>query len=175
MSAPTRKRRWLAICAITASGVLVATPAGAASGRGHAPFGTRTLNQLAAEREQSTGMLSPNVAEDDDDGNEADEIAEGADQYAEARTSPGVVAPGAYGAAWSSLASLPSTTGSWRNITDLPYNSDDPRYRDIDSNSSGGSGDVTGRMAAIAADDDGYVYAGSAGGGVWRSGRGGGH
>ncbi|MFJ9379125.1 hypothetical protein [Streptomyces sp. NPDC101455] len=65
--------------------------------------------------------------------------------------------------------------GRWRNITDLPYNSDDPRYRDYDSNSNGGSGNVTGRMAAMAADDDGYVYAGSAGGGVWRSRTGGGH
>jgi hypothetical protein len=138
------------------------------------PFGVRVLGQLAKEREQSVGAMSPHVAADDD-GNEADEIAEGADQYAEARTSPGVVAPGAYGAAWRDLTNLPSTGGRWRNITDLPYNSDDPRYRDIDSNSSGGSGDVTGRMAALAADDDGYVYAGSAGGGVWRSRTGGGH
>ncbi len=87
------------------------------------------------------------TAQDSDGGNESGEIAEGADQYAEARTSPGVVAPGAYGAAWSSLNKLPSTGGSWRNVTDLPYNSDDPRYRDFDSNSSGGSGNVTGRLA----------------------------
>lgn len=176
MSAPTRKRRWLTICAITASAALVTTPAGAASGGGKNTFGARALARLAAEREHSVGTVSPKVkAEDDDGGNEADEIAEGADQYAEARTSPGIVAPGAYGAAWNALTDLPSTGGSWRNITDLPYNSDDSRYRDIDSNSSGGSGNVTGRMAAMAADDDGYVYAGSAGGGVWRSGRGGGH
>jgi hypothetical protein len=114
-------------------------------------------------------------AKDGDGGEGADEIAEGADQYAEARTAPGVVAPGAYGAAWNSLSNLRSTGGDWHNVTNLPYNSDDPRYRDIDSNSSGGSGNVTGRMAALAADDDGYVYAGSAGGGVWRSKRGGGH
>ncbi len=144
---------------------------------GRHPFGVRALAQLAAEREQSVGAISPKAKADDDggdDGNEADEIAEGADQYAEARTSPGIVAPGAYGAAWTSLTNLPTTGGSWRNITNLPYNSDDPRYRDYDSNSSGGSGNVTGRMAAMAADDDGYVYAGSAGGGVWRSRTGGG-
>lgn len=179
MSAPTRKRRWLTICAITASAGLFAIPASAAPGKhDSSPFGARTLGQLASEREHSNsvGSVTPKAtAEDPDDGNEADEIAEGADQYAEARTAPGVVAPGAYGAAWQSLANLPSTGGNWRHITDLPYNSDDPRYRDIDSNSSGGSGNVTGRMAAMAADDDGYVYAGSAGGGVWRSGTGGGH
>ena len=167
MSAPTRKRRWLTICAITASAALVAIPAGAAPGANGSPFGARTLAQLAAERAQSVGAITPKAkAQDDgggDDDNEADEIAEGADQYAEARTSPGVVAPGAYGAAWTSLTNLPSTGGSWHNITNLPYNSDDSRYRDYDSNSSGGSGNVTGRMAAMAADDDGYVYAGSAG------------
>ncbi|MGV9607038.1 glycosyl hydrolase [Streptomyces sp. NPDC003631] len=179
MPAPTRKRRWLTICAITASAGLFAIPASAAPGKhDSSPFGARTLGQLASEREHSNsvGSVTPKAtAEDPDDGNEADEIAEGADQYAEARTAPGVVAPGAYGAAWQSLANLPTTGGNWRHITDLPYNSDDPRYRDIDSNSSGGSGNVTGRMAAIAADDDGYVYAGSAGGGVWRSTTGGGH
>ncbi|MEU6773696.1 glycosyl hydrolase [Streptomyces sp. NPDC046759] len=174
MSVPSRRRRWFTVCALTASAALVAIPPSAASGRSTSPFGVRVLGQQAKEREQSVGAMSPHLS-GDDDGNEADEIAEGADQYAEARTSPGVVAPGAYGAAWHDLTHLRSTGGSWRNITDLPYNSDDPRYRDIDSNSSGGSGYVTGRMAAIAADDDGYVYAGSAGGGVWRSRSGGGH
>ncbi|MGW3209833.1 glycosyl hydrolase [Streptomyces sp. NPDC001135] len=174
MSLPTHRRRWLTVCALTASAALVAIPPSTASGRGVSPFGVRTLGQLAKGRAQSVGAASPHAAADDD-GNEADEIAEGADQYAEARTSPGVVAPGAYGAAWRHLTNLASTGGRWHHLTDLPYNSDDPRYRDIDSNSSGGSGNVTGRMAAIAADDDGYVYAGSAGGGVWRSRTGGGH
>ncbi|MER5914847.1 glycosyl hydrolase [Streptomyces sp. NPDC001982] len=175
MPAATRKRRWLTICAITASAGLIAIPAGAAPARHGSPFGVRAQAQLAAERDGSAGVVTPSLAGEDDDGGEADEIAEGADQYAEARTSPGIVAPGAYGAAWSSLANLRGTGGSWSNITDLPYNSDDGRYRDFDSNSSGGSGYVTGRMAAMAADDDGYVYAGSAGGGVWRSRSGGGH
>ncbi|MET8097191.1 glycosyl hydrolase [Streptomyces sp. NPDC005236] len=175
MSATTRKRRLLTICAITASAALMAIPAGAAPGGGGSPFGVRALKQLGTEHRESVGAVTPKAVAEDDDGNEADEIAEGADQYAEARTSPGVVAPGAYGAAWAGLANMPSTKGSWRNVTDLPYNSDDSRYRDYDSNSSGGSGNVTGRMTAMAAGSDGYVYAGSAGGGVWRSRSGGGH
>ncbi|MER6458524.1 glycosyl hydrolase [Streptomyces sp900105245] len=175
MSVPTRRRRWFTVCALTASAALAVIPPSAASGRGANPFGVHVLDQLAHEREQSVGAAAPHLAADDDDGNEADEIAEGADQYAEARTSPGVVAPGAYGAAWRDLSRLRSTGGDWHHLTGLPYDSDDRRYRDIDSNSSGGSGDVTGRMAAVAADDDGYVYAGSAGGGVWRSRGGGGH
>ncbi|MCH0559206.1 glycosyl hydrolase [Streptomyces sp. MUM 16J] len=174
MSVPTRSRRWFTVCALTASAALVAIPPSSAAGRGATPFGARVLGQIAKERVQSSGTVSPHVAADDKDGNESDEIAEGADQYAEARTSPGIVAPGAYGAAWNDLTHLRSAGGRWHNVTDLPYNSDDPRYRDFDSNSSGGSGNVTGRMAALAADDDGYVYAGSAGGGVWRSRTGGG-
>ncbi|UXY28808.1 glycosyl hydrolase [Streptomyces sp. HUAS TT20] len=176
MSAPTRRRRRLTICALTVSAALVSLPASAAPGKNSTPFGARTLARLAAERTHSAGGVTHKVrAADEDDGNEADEIAEGADQYAEARTSPGIVAPGAYGAAWNSLGELPSAGGRWHHVTDLPYNSDDPRYRDYDSNSSGGAGNVTGRMAAVAADNDGYAYAGSAGGGVWRSHTGGGH
>ncbi|MEV7024003.1 glycosyl hydrolase [Kitasatospora sp. NPDC093558] len=95
-------------------------------------------------------------------------------QFTEARTAPGVVAPGAYGAAWAQLKSLPRTGGEWEHVTTKPYNSDDPRYRDINSNSSGGSGNVTGRITGLAADDDGHVYAGGANGGVFRSRTGGG-
>nr|BFE57986.1 exo-alpha-sialidase [Dactylosporangium thailandense] len=112
------------------------------------------------------------LAEDDEEG--SSDIMEQADQWNEARSAPGVVAPGAYSAAWAQLQALPRTGGNWTDETGLPYNSDDPRYRDINSNSSGGAGNVTGRVVGMAADDHGYVYAGSANGGVWRSSTGGG-
>ncbi len=112
---------------------------------------------------------------DGDGGEESDEIAEGADQRAEERNSPGVVQPGAYGAAWAAMENLQRTGGDWRQVTRLPYNSDDPRYRDYNSNSTAGMGLVTGRAAAVAADSHGDVYEGAAGGGVWRSTSGGGH
>lgn len=158
MSATSRRKRWLTTCAITATAALVSLPAGAAPG----PHPV-TPHALAAAQSGDNG------------GEEADEIAEGADQFAEARTSPGAIAPGAYTSAWNALSALPNTGDTWRHVTGLPYDSDDPRYRDYDSNSSGGAGKVTGRTAALAADDAGYVYAGSAGGGVWRSATGGGH
>ena len=79
------------------------------------------------------------------------------------------------GGAGRSCRGCRTPAGSWTDDTALPYNSDDPRYRDIDSNSSGGAGLVTGRITGLAADDDGYVYAGAANGGVWRSTTGGGH
>lgn len=100
---------------------------------------------------------------------EPDEIAEAADQFAEARTSPGVVLPGAYGAAFASLSSLPTTAGAWREETTRPYDSDDPRYRDPEfSNSSGGAGLVAGRMTGLTV-GGGVLYAGGADGGVFRS------
>ncbi len=106
---------------------------------------------------------------DDGDTGESDSIAEGADQRAEERQSPGIVAPGAYGAAWASMQNLQRTGGEWQQATKLPYNSDDARYRDYNSNSTAGMGLVTGRTAAVVADANGNVYAGTAGGGVWRS------
>jgi hypothetical protein len=139
-----------------------------------------TVTQAQAQpqallHQQQKGLSAFAEAGDDDDGGEAQEEAEQADQYAEARTSPGIVAPGAYGAAYDELVNLPHTKGSWSDLTRLPYDSDDPRYRDINSNSSGGSGKVTGRVTGLAADRHGYVYAGSANGGVFRSRTGGGH
>ena len=83
-------------------------------------------------------------------GDETHEAQTAAEQYAQARTAPGIVLPGAYGAAFASLQSLPATGGNWTEVTVRPYNSDDPRYRDpFYSNSSGGSGLVAGRTAAI--------------------------
>jgi photosystem II stability/assembly factor-like uncharacterized protein len=105
-------------------------------------------------------------------GQAGDESAEAqlkAEQFAQARTAPGIVLPGAYGAAFASLSGLPTTTGSWTEVTNRPYNSDDPRYRDpFASNSSGGSGLVSGRIVGIAI-GAGAIYIGGANGGVFRS------
>src|SRR6185436_18691639 len=105
-------------------------------------------------------------------GNAGDESAEAKtrdEQFAEARTAPGIVLPGAYSAAFASLSGLPATGGSWAEVTNRPYNSDDPRYRDqFASNSGAGSGLVSGRIVAIAV-GGGYIYIGGANGGVFRS------
>ncbi|MFC8519909.1 glycosyl hydrolase, partial [Streptomyces sp. NPDC057257] len=170
-----RRRRIWAVLATTAALGLTVTQAQASSG-GTSPFGVRELREQALLHQQQRGLSAfAEAGDDDDDGGEAQEEAEQADQYAEARTSPGIVAPGAYGAAYDELTGLPHTKGSWSDLTRLPYDSDDPRYRDINSNSSGGAGKVTGRVTGLAADNHGYVYAGSANGGVFRSRTGGGH
>ena len=103
-------------------------------------------------------------------GDETVESQVAAEQFAQARTAPGVVLPGAYGAAFASLGSLPIYGQSWTEVTRRPYNSDDPRYRDpFASNSSGGAGLVSGRITGLAA-GGGFIYGGGADGGVFRSG-----
>ena len=111
----------------------------------------------------------------DEAARESKEAATMAGQYAEARTAPGVVDSGAYTAAYQQIQSLPVAGASWADVTRVPYDSDDPRYRDYYSNSSGGMGFVSGRITGIAADDNGAVYAASADGGIWRSLTGGGN
>ncbi|HEX8096460.1 MAG TPA: hypothetical protein VF507_00430 [Pyrinomonadaceae bacterium] len=107
-------------------------------------------------------------------GDETREAQTAAEQYAEARTAPGIVLPGAYSAAFTSLQSLPVYgRSSWKEVTNRPYDSDDPRYRDpYYSNSSGGAGLVSGRVTGLAV-GGGYIYAGGADGGVFRSADGG--
>ncbi len=109
-------------------------------------------------------------------GGESFEAKTAAEQFAEARTAPnGIVPPGGYSDAYAQLTGLTATGGSWTDVTKLPYDADDPNYRDYYSNSSGGSGLVTGRITGLAADDAGNVYVGGADGGVWRSTQGGGN
>ena len=88
-------------------------------------------------------------------GDESNEAQTAAEQFAQARTAPGLVNPGAYSAAFADLQALPTSGSSWTEVTNQPYNSDDPRYRDpYYSNSSGGSGLVSGRVTGLAADGE---------------------
>ena len=71
---------------------------------------------------------------------ESEEARIAAEQFANARKAPGVVAPGAYDAAWSQMRSLPTYAGSWSETTNKKYDADSPEYRDPEfSNSSGGA------------------------------------
>ena len=106
-------------------------------------------------------------------GDETQESQAAVEQFVQARTAPGIVLPGAYGAAFASLQALPTTAGAWSEVTTRPYDSDDPRYRDPNfSNSSGGAGIVSGRITGLAV-GGGFLYVGGADGGVFRSGDGG--
>jgi hypothetical protein len=100
---------------------------------------------------------------------EVDGIKTFAMQEAVARLAPyGSVAPGEYSEALAQLGSVPTTAGRWSEVTDQPYNQDDPNYRDpVFSNSGSGWGTVAGRTTGLAA-GNGYLFAGGANGGVFR-------
>jgi len=103
------------------------------------------------------------------DGGEGDEsglLAARAEFSQSITAAPARVAPaGGLVAAARAARALPVVGGRWREVTDKPF-LNDPINRGI----NGGVGwhVVTGRMTAMTA-SKGVVYAGSAGGGVWRS------
>jgi len=157
--------------AVLALALLVAAAAVAArlTGGDHASAGTSKF-ALRDFAESSQGVENGGV------GGESAEALTAAQQWAEARTAPGIVAPGAYSSAFSELTGLSTAGGAWNNTTRVPYDADDINYRDYYSNSSGGAGKfVTGRVTGLAADNAGNVYAAGADGGVWRSTQGGGN
>ena len=92
-----------------------------------------------------------------------------ATQVSQARMAPyGSVAPGEYSEALADLRGLRGTLSPWFEVTDQPYDADDPNYRDpFFSNSGGGWGNVAGRVTGLAS-GRGYVWAGGANGGVFR-------
>jgi len=153
---------------IAAAGVVVALNVLGAPGPGSDPYAG--LPYLARERALMIAGGNPVEA-----ARESVEAATLREQFAQARTAPGIVAPGAYGAAFQQLLGMAKTNGSWTDVTRVPFDSDDPRYRDWYSNSSGGMGLVTGRVTGLVADNSGHVYAAGADGGVWRSSIGGGN
>jgi hypothetical protein len=102
-------------------------------------------------------------------GDESKEIKSAIAQFYGARTAPGNLAPGAYTAAYDHVAQMDVAAAAWTEVTNKPYNADNPNYRDlVAGNSSGGVGFVTGRITGLAVDGS-YVYAGGAEGGVFRS------
>ena len=167
----TTSRRRKVVAAIAGAGLL-ATAGAAYAGRYELreewlkhQWAGRHYN--AAVMEKALMIAGGNPTEAQDESREAFTIA---DQFEQARTAPsGIVAPGAYSSAYAAVTALPHSPGTWHEVTKVGYDADDPRYRDWNSNSSGGAGDVSGRVTGLAADDDGYVYAAGADGGVWRS------
>ena len=102
-------------------------------------------------------------------GEESAQLRSQGEQYGNARTAPGIVAPGAYSAAFGSLSGL-TATGTATELSTKPYDSDDLRYRDpVAANTTGGSGRVTGRITGLAVDPaHSRAYAGGADGGIFR-------
>jgi hypothetical protein len=168
-----RYRRQVLVPAAILSIAIAAVAGLAVQGSHHASLNDRIAAKIASKDLRFESQGTANGGQ----GGESAELLAAMQQFDNARTSPGdAVAPGGYSAAYGNLQSLATTGGSWSELTrPLPYDADDPDYRDYFSNSSGGAGLVTGRITGLAADDNGDVYAAAADGGVWRSTTGGGN
>jgi diguanylate cyclase (GGDEF)-like protein len=125
-----------------------------------------------AEREREAGGHPEGIV--GGASSESGEIATALDSVANARLAPyGSVAAGQYSASLGSFTGLGSSGAAWNEVTNTPYDADDPAYRDPNySNSSGGAGYVAGRITGLAA-GNGWVFAGGANGGVFRKSLGG--
>ena len=155
----------LALSAAAIAGTFVGSSPGHSDPEAHYPLKARELLEYGkggeeAEREMATQGEA---------GGESVEARTASEQFAQARTAPGIVNPDGYRQALAALQLLPTAGGAWSEVTKVPYNADDTRFRDYYSNSSGGSGNVTGRVTGLASDDGGYVYEGGANGGVFRA------
>jgi hypothetical protein len=123
------------------------------------------LERAGGEEEEEHGIKD--VVGDPE--SESAEIFTSITSVAAARIAPyGSVAPGQLSASLGEFRTLASNGSSWSEVTNLPYDADDPAYRDPNfSNSSGGAGYVAGRVTGLAA-GGGYLFAGGANGGVFR-------
>jgi photosystem II stability/assembly factor-like uncharacterized protein len=162
-------RRTLAVVGVLVLALVVIVAGVARTNRAHSSTSLLAKLEAGDQHASSQGVARGN-------GDESAQLLKGQQQFDDERLAPnGVIDPGAYTSAFNQLAGLGPAGTSWQELTKLPYDSDDPNYRDYYSNSSAGSGLVTGRVTAIAADANGDVYAGGANGGVWRSTTGGGN
>lgn len=118
-------------------------------------------------------MAATAVAEPKEEaGEESAEVSKSVQSFMAPRTAPGeAIAPGAFPAARRAAAAVPAVDSTtWSELGPYHYFPDNRDYLSQPfSNSGSGSGYNTGRITGIATAPDGSVYAGGAGGGVWRS------
>ncbi|MFL5343316.1 MAG: WD40/YVTN/BNR-like repeat-containing protein [Hyalangium sp.] len=112
-------------------------------------------------------------------GDESAKVYKAALARFEARAAPATTVPAA---AWPAAVAYTrgvkgSSSAAWSELGPKNYNSDNPLYADpYFSNTGGGAGMNSGRITALAALEDGQtVFAGGAGGGLWKSTDGGVH
>ena len=110
--------------------------------------------------------------EHEEPGEESAEVTQAINSFMAPRQSPAErIDPGAYPAARqyaSTVAPVDATT--WNELGPYAYFPDNRDYLSQPfSNSGSGAGYNTGRITGVAVAPDGTVYAGGAGGGVWKS------
>ena len=105
-------------------------------------------------------------------GGESSELREALDTFSAPRTAPGAsINPLAFAAAATAAdAVAPVDATTWQELGPYNYVADNRNYLSQPfSNSGSGAGANTGRITALALAPDGSVFAGGAGGGVWRA------
>lgn len=143
----------------------------AGSGPGMAAGGNG-LTGAAARQAAKHARVAAQLQAKDGGGDHGDslEVADRAEEYANARSAPAQTAPAqAWLAAQAQAAAMPRSTVSAHEVTTAPYQAEPAGYTDpVWSNAGAGFGVVSGRVTALATDGS-TIYAGSADGGVWRS------
>jgi hypothetical protein len=171
-----RKRMAVALAAVGAmalAGLGVATQGGGGGGDQAGPRYVGYLEKIRGESEDEEHGIPDSVG---GPSSESSEIYNSITSVANARLAPyGSVAAGQLTSSLGDFRGLTSNGSSWGEVTNVPYDADDPNYRDPEfSNSSGGAGYVAGRITGLAA-GGGYLFAGGANGGVFRKALGGGN
>ena len=90
-------------------------------------------------------------------------------QWDNTRTAPGIVAPGAYSAAFASLQGLGATAGAGTRSRASPTTPTIPTTATTTRTRAAAQASSPAASPALAVGKDGVVYAGGADGGVWRS------
>ena len=163
----TKRRRVAAVTATVVAAAAVATAGLLYNMDDNEPHYRGYLERIGGEEEEEEGHGVEGIVGDPE--SESSEILSSITSVANARLAPyGSVAAGQLSSSLGDFRSLGSNGSTWSEVTNLPYDADDPNYRDPNfSNSSGGSGYVAGRVTGLAA-GDGYLFAGGANGGVFR-------
>lgn len=169
MTSWRRKRALVALAAAGALGLAglgVATQGGGGGGDQAGPRYRGYLEKIRGESEEEEHGIPDSVG---GPSSESSEIYNSITSVANARLAPnGSVAAGQLSSSLGDFRSLTSNGSQWDEVTNVPYDADDPNYRDPDfSNSSGGAGYEAGRITGLAA-GGGYLFAGGANGGVFR-------
>src|SRR4051794_23584313 len=134
--------------------------------------GSRCVAAFAVSLAVFGATAATAAAEKDAPGEESAEVTQAINSFMAPRQAPAEqIAPGAFPAARQYASTVaPVDATSWQELGPYAYFPDDRRYIDpVWSNSGSGSGFNTGRITGIAVAPDGTLFAGGAGGGVWKS------
>ncbi|PWU50602.1 glycosyl hydrolase [Micromonospora globispora] len=162
----TKRRRVAAVTATVVAAAAVTTAGLLYNMDDNEPHYRGYLERIGGEEEEEGHGVEGIVGDPE---SESSEILSSITSVANARLAPyGSVAAGQLSSSLGDFRSLASNGSTWSEVTNLPYDADDPNYRDPNfSNSSGGAGYVAGRVTGLAA-GGGYLFAGGANGGVFR-------